>query len=272
VNQQQHLHACLLPDFHLHLKTTSLLGSRAKLQGESSSCRSASVASLFLYHADLVVDIPKLEQLILSRLRAVIQDRLVHPNHLTLALPRFLSSSVSAGPIINDIGESAVSAMGDVMKQGFNPMVGDFSGGSFGQADGESYVSQEQSIPPDRPLSPPRISQKKITMPAGFPHSAYASSSSHAMSQSAGPPLPRRPTQQYEQPPQLSATSSSRCIPQSQIYGRATSTAPSSAEQSQNYFRFRGQFSSQPGTPGPGVDSGMYGEARRVGVLNARAG
>jgi hypothetical protein len=31
---RQHLHACLLPDFHLNLKTTTLLGSRAKLQGK----------------------------------------------------------------------------------------------------------------------------------------------------------------------------------------------------------------------------------------------
>ena len=32
--ERQHLHVCLLPDFNLNLKTTSLLGSRAKLQGE----------------------------------------------------------------------------------------------------------------------------------------------------------------------------------------------------------------------------------------------
>ena len=35
VHDRQHLHVCLLPDFHLNLKTTSLLGSRAKLQGEA---------------------------------------------------------------------------------------------------------------------------------------------------------------------------------------------------------------------------------------------
>jgi hypothetical protein len=33
-NQQQQVHMSLLPDFHLNVKTTSLLGSRAKLQGE----------------------------------------------------------------------------------------------------------------------------------------------------------------------------------------------------------------------------------------------
>lgn len=31
---RQHLHMSLLPDFHLNVKATSLLGSRAKLQGE----------------------------------------------------------------------------------------------------------------------------------------------------------------------------------------------------------------------------------------------
>lgn len=36
-DDRQHLHVCLLPDFHLNLKTTSLLGSRAKLQGELTS-------------------------------------------------------------------------------------------------------------------------------------------------------------------------------------------------------------------------------------------
>jgi maintenance of morphology protein 1 len=34
VEERQQLHVCLLPDFHLNLKTTTLLGSRAKLQGE----------------------------------------------------------------------------------------------------------------------------------------------------------------------------------------------------------------------------------------------
>jgi len=31
---RQHLHLSLLPDFHLNVKATSLLGSRAKLQGD----------------------------------------------------------------------------------------------------------------------------------------------------------------------------------------------------------------------------------------------
>lgn len=34
-NERQHLHLSLLPDFHLNVKVTSLVGSRAKLQGGS---------------------------------------------------------------------------------------------------------------------------------------------------------------------------------------------------------------------------------------------
>lgn len=64
-NRQQHVHMSLLPDFHLNVKTTSLLGSRAKLQ-----------------------DIPKLEQLVVSRLRAVIHDKLVWPRYVEFSLPR----------------------------------------------------------------------------------------------------------------------------------------------------------------------------------------
>lgn len=33
IEDRQHIHVNLLPDFHLNLKVTSLLGSRAKLQG-----------------------------------------------------------------------------------------------------------------------------------------------------------------------------------------------------------------------------------------------
>jgi hypothetical protein len=43
---RQHLHLSLLPDFHLNVKATSLLGSRAKLQGTSKSRSSASACDL----------------------------------------------------------------------------------------------------------------------------------------------------------------------------------------------------------------------------------
>ncbi|KAL7419811.1 ERMES complex subunit mmm1 [Cryptotrichosporon argae] len=95
-HDRQHIHVSLLPDFHLNLKTTSLLGSRAKLQ-----------------------DIPKLEQLIVARLRSVIQDRLVYPAHLSLALPRLLTS-VPPTPIVADIANSAVDAIPSAVNSAMN--------------------------------------------------------------------------------------------------------------------------------------------------------
>ncbi|KAK8861316.1 hypothetical protein IAR55_002135 [Kwoniella newhampshirensis] len=271
LEDRQHLHACLLPDFHLNLKTTSLLGSRAKLQ-----------------------DIPKLEQLILSRLRAVIQDRFVHPNHLSLALPRILSPSVSPTPILNDIGDAAVNAMSEAMTSGISKMVEDFIGPSaVSQEDDEEYMQEAQDIPLESsmahlPTSPTR-SQKRIPMPANFP-SSYAASSSNTPLQTPGlakaqhPKMSRRQTQQQQPPPSytpqhqnqshqrrpsMTATASSSYRP-----GPASSLAPS---QSQSQFRFRGHFASNPGTPGGqglGInhESGMDGNgARRVGALNSRA-
>ncbi|GAA5905217.1 hypothetical protein JCM5296_000970 [Sporobolomyces johnsonii] len=58
------LHLSLHPDFTLDLATSSLLGSRAKLQ-----------------------DVPKVEQLLVARIRAAIQDRVVWPGRVEVALP-----------------------------------------------------------------------------------------------------------------------------------------------------------------------------------------
>ncbi|BGP36245.1 ERMES complex subunit mmm1 [Rhodotorula kratochvilovae] len=58
------LHLSLHPDFELQLATSSLLGSRAKLQ-----------------------DVPKVEQLLVARIRAAIQDRVVWPGRVEIALP-----------------------------------------------------------------------------------------------------------------------------------------------------------------------------------------
>ncbi|BGP12237.1 hypothetical protein JCM10213_000069 [Rhodosporidiobolus nylandii] len=58
------VHLSLHPDFDLQLRTSSLLGSRAKLQ-----------------------DVPKIEQLLAARIRATIQDRVVWPGRVEVALP-----------------------------------------------------------------------------------------------------------------------------------------------------------------------------------------
>lgn len=63
------LHFSLHPDFALEASATSLLGSRAKLQ-----------------------DIPKIEQLLISRLRGWILDRFVWPRYWSLTLPNLVPS------------------------------------------------------------------------------------------------------------------------------------------------------------------------------------
>lgn len=99
------MHVCLLPDFSLNLKTSSLLGSRAKLQ-----------------------DIPKIEQLLVERLRAVIQDRIVYPRHQTFALPRLLTRSApEATPIVPSTTDLRSVAM-NAMSQGISRLGQDLAG------------------------------------------------------------------------------------------------------------------------------------------------
>lgn len=67
------LHFSLHPDFALEASASSLLGSRAKLQ-----------------------DIPKIEQLLISRLRGWIMDRFVWPRYWSLTLPNLVPSPSAA--------------------------------------------------------------------------------------------------------------------------------------------------------------------------------
>ncbi|WVQ94413.1 hypothetical protein IAU59_001492 [Kwoniella sp. CBS 9459] len=282
VDERQHVHVSLLPDFHLNLKTTSLLGSRAKLQ-----------------------DIPKLEQLILSRLRSVIQDRFVHPNHLSLALPRILSPSVAPTPILNEIGEEAVQAMSEAMSHGLSRMVEDFMGPSMASDMGteteENYgndisegaelaarqIDEEElggglapgAIPGGIPHSPSTTrGQKRIPMPANF--AAYASTSANTPLQTPNGLLSSRPgvySQQSQRPRPMASTSSYRAAP-SVTPSQSQSQVGAGGEEAGNgsQFRFRGQFASNPPTPGIGMTAGMNpngtGGSRRMGAFNSRAG
>ncbi|WWC87517.1 uncharacterized protein L201_002407 [Kwoniella dendrophila CBS 6074] len=322
IDERQHAHISLLPDFHLNLKTTSLLGSRAKLQ-----------------------DIPKLEQLILSRIRSVIQDRFVHPAHLSLALPRILSPSVSPTPILNDLGESAVNAMSEAMTQGISRMVHDMLPNQGGPSmtgtntntidgtnnddDDEEEVGlydeiddialsrakqldrEEGFISASRPETPlpnlpggsnlingqQQISsnpgsglkpKKGIPIPANLASSSYATSSSNSAQ-----PQPRRPPYLSTQTSRPQSQSNIHMtVPQTQAQQQTNTSSITSSykqnipEQSTtpslngNQFRFRGQFASNPPTPGAIARDGlgiMDGHAngngpRRLGVFNSRAG
>ncbi|GJN92055.1 hypothetical protein Rhopal_005083-T1 [Rhodotorula paludigena] len=91
------LHLSLHPDFELQLATLSLLGSRAKLQ-----------------------DVPKVEQLLGARIRAAIQDRIVWPGRIEIALPgvkphhhrhahRHGEDSEPVAPLADDLAASPLS-------------------------------------------------------------------------------------------------------------------------------------------------------------------
>lgn len=157
-----------MPDFHLNLKTTSLLGSRAKLQ-----------------------DIPKLEQLLVARLRAVIQDRIVYPHHLTFSLPRLLSQpDPDATPVVPtemDLREAAVG----MVSRGISKLGQDLADrvAALGPTDSASAMAEEldttaSTVAADdsgsespvivEPLEPEQRMPRR--MPPALASSAYATS------------------------------------------------------------------------------------------------
>jgi hypothetical protein len=106
---RQHLHLSLLPDFHLNVKATSLLGSRAKLQGDYAFLpHRVGYRSLTDFCS---VDIPKLEQIIISRLRQAVHDRYVWPRFLGVGLPRLVSKGVEPVATSQDGSTVAASAV-----------------------------------------------------------------------------------------------------------------------------------------------------------------
>lgn len=252
----------------------------------------------------MMADIPKLEQLILTRLRGIIQDRLVHPNHLTMTLPRLKTSSDSK-PIIADLGERAVEAV----REGLSKAASEFVNINPGTLDDESTSPtppEEIGLPsPPPPLNAqgpatPSVRTKRIPMPAGFPgYSASAmdtptpggtgdytslnlnrtslppqlpafaptasSSSAHASGLSNG-------TGRVPQTPQPQAQSR----PGGMADGRTSSMAPPASNTDNSQFRFRGAFASQPssqqGLGGSTATPSISAEQqRRLGVLNSRA-
>lgn len=225
---------------------------------------------------------PKLEQLILTRLRGIVQDRIVHPNHLTLSLPQLESQSTSK-PIITDLGERTVNAM----KEGISKAAADFV--HIEPDDLPQAGHHLPPTPPSPPASPPLpgseqpirgLGQKKITMPAGFP--SFSNSATPMQTPGAGnsrSPLPMVNTQIQASSARPTASTSASSYRPSSLYATSTSAMPSPAIQGSqrpmsmqldghasagaadpigrpdSQFRFRGQFASQPGTPRPGYSS-----------------
>ena len=202
-----------------------------------------------------VSDVPKLEQLIVSRLRAALQDRLVHPHHLSLALPRLLSPSVSQTPLINDIGEGAVDAMSDALRKGVSQMMDDFLPNT-------SPLQATAPFPPysnsDMVETHPSDSKtpRRIHMPAGFPGYTPLDGNTPMTT----PQLRREDTRD--------SLRTGRSQPQAGLSSARVPQIPSSAAGS-SQFRFRGQFAGQNGVTQAGGEEQVY-EQRRVGVLNAR--
>ena len=125
-------------------------------------------------------------------------DRLVHPNHLTLALPRLLTPSTSSTPIVQDFGDSAVRAVGDAVKRGLSQMVDDMSSGvlrpdlldSEAEYDGRSVEEGSAAIPldsesraeeeytrrgPRGPISMPSELQSSLRREGAYPASSEVS-------------------------------------------------------------------------------------------------
>ena len=181
------------------------------------------------------VDVPKLEQLILSRIRSAIQDRIVHPKHFSLSLPQVLSRTpassdlptpaANGGPattggtnqpsssrpgttpaqttaqkMIDDLGEEAVEAMSQAVKEGFGRMVHDLGldglggteshidslsaggphdgTGARGGINGTGASYRNGTIPQSDPIASAAGAStrgRRIAMPAGFPYSRASS-------------------------------------------------------------------------------------------------
>ena len=128
---KRQVHLSLLPDFHLNLKATSLLGSRAKLQGMLT--RHASYLRLTSDTRRLLADIPKLEQLVIARLRQAIQDRVVWPRFVAASLPSLVARGRE--PVVETDQGVVVTAAADVpiIPQEEIPRSGDIPGSRLAQ-------------------------------------------------------------------------------------------------------------------------------------------
>ncbi|KAK0555591.1 ERMES complex subunit mmm1 [Tilletia horrida] len=108
---RHHLHISLHPDFVLEAHASSLIGSRAKLQ-----------------------DIPKIEQLLVARLRAFVLDRFVWPRFWAFGLPNLVPGPSFAAPAPRTKAEGGISGSGASTAFAAMPAFGAGLGASLGAA------------------------------------------------------------------------------------------------------------------------------------------
>ncbi|UZJ51122.1 hypothetical protein CBS101457_000442 [Exobasidium rhododendri] len=137
------LHLSLHPDFALDATATSLVGSRAKLQ-----------------------DVPKIEQILVDRLRSFIHDRFVWPKFYTLVLPNLVSRGATTdAEVPNKIGtrqkDRSKSAMLGKTSEGLRNDKQDSTTTAFDNGIDDIFF---ESAPP---LFPQRRQQPYLRQPDG---------------------------------------------------------------------------------------------------------
>ncbi|SPO28780.1 related to MMM1 - required for mitochondrial shape and structure [Ustilago trichophora] len=168
------LHFSLHPDFALEASATSLLGSRAKLQ-----------------------DIPKIEQLLISRLRGWILDRFVWPRYWSLTLPNLVPSPSAARNAEYSSGHVASGAAAVAVNDGASI---DSAAGAGQMKVGTGIERTDDSIVQPGHLESARQemlhanSDRQVNTPSRPPHSRSSSSAlgphSHNPIRSSGLSMP----------------------------------------------------------------------------------
>ena len=158
------LHFSLHPDFALEASATSLLGSRAKLQ-----------------------DIPKIEQLLISRLRGWILDRFVWPRYWSLTLPNLVPSPSAARHAEHDSADA--TSGGATLRNGLDETGSlDSTGGAGQMKVGTGVERTDDSVIQPGHLESARQemlhanSDRQFSAPSRPPHSRSSSAAlgSHA--------------------------------------------------------------------------------------------
>jgi maintenance of morphology protein 1 len=173
-----------------------------------------------------------------------------------------------------DLGEEAKEVMGQAVRQGLGQIVNDLGLGGDSEETSQpgTSVTGTGIDPRMKPngsttgLGGGERGGRKIHMPPGFP-------GTFPQSQRTTPlPTPGVGVGSSSRVPQTSnqggqgAGMGSTSAYRNPAYAAQRNTASAGGISNDDAFRFRGQFSSQPPTPGVG------GDERRRGALNSRAG